>query len=122
MDGLQIPDSAGHLILQHWSNGNAKWSGGPPQEDATILVSYVKAYFNSSDTRRDHDWNTGCSLKRVDACAVPNGTADNATDGGQFFNPNHTQGEGDKGLATTVIPRLGSVLLLLIGLVLIGAD
>ncbi len=122
MDGVSIPDSAGHLILQHWSNGNAKWSGGPPQEDATIIVSYVKAYFNSSDIRREHDWVTGCASKRVDACSVLNGTADDATDGGQFFNPNHTPGDGDKSLAAAIIPRLGSLIFLLTGLVLIRAD
>ncbi|EJP64810.1 glycoside hydrolase family 16 protein [Beauveria bassiana ARSEF 2860] len=122
MEGDQVPDSAGHLILQHWSNGNPKWSGGPPQEDATIVVSYVKAYFNSSDIRREDKWNKGCSSKRVDVCSVLNGTVDDATDGGQFFDPNHTQGNGDKSLAPAITPRLGYMALLLIGLVLIGAD
>lgn len=122
MEGDQIPDSSGHLILQHWSNGNAKWSGGPPQQDATIVVNYVKAYFNSSDAKREDDWKTGCGSGPVDACSVPKGTANDATDGGQFFDPNHTQGNGDKSLATAILPRLESLLLILIGLVLIGAD
>ncbi|OAA59377.1 Concanavalin A-like lectin/glucanase [Cordyceps fumosorosea ARSEF 2679] len=122
MEGTQIPDSAGHLILQHWSNGNAKWSGGPPKEDASIVVSYVKAYFNSSDAERESKWQTGCGPGRVAACLVPNGTADNATDGGQFLNPNHTQGNGDESLAPVMLPKLVSLLMLLIGMMLIWAD
>ncbi|KAJ6787068.1 hypothetical protein PWT90_03207 [Aphanocladium album] len=122
MEGAEIPNHAGHLILQHWSNGNAKWSGGPPREDATIVVSYLKAYFNSSDASREGDWKTGCGSQWVDACLVPNGTANDATDGGQFLGPNHTQGNGDESLATAMMPKLGILILLLIGLVLIGAD
>ncbi|PHH84970.1 hypothetical protein CDD83_1103 [Cordyceps sp. RAO-2017] len=48
MQGEEIPTNGGHLILQHWSNGDPMWSGGPPTQDALLLVSYVKAYFNSS--------------------------------------------------------------------------
>jgi hypothetical protein len=48
MGGAAVPDHSGHLILQHWSNGNPLWSGGPPEQDAVTTVSYVRAYFNSS--------------------------------------------------------------------------
>lgn len=43
------PDMPGHLSLNHWNNGNADWSQGPPLENAVLTVAYVKAYFNSSD-------------------------------------------------------------------------
>jgi len=43
-----IPDSPGHIALNHWSNGNPLWSGGPPTEDAVMTVGYVKAYFNTT--------------------------------------------------------------------------
>lgn len=122
MKGSQIPDSAGHLILQHWSNGNEKWSGGPPQEDATIIVSYVKAYFNSSDTQERVDWTGACNSKRVDACLVPNGTANDAAEGGQFLSPYHTHGDDDESLATATTVKFSLVSLVLIALVLIGAD
>ncbi|KAF5976262.1 xyloglucan endo-transglycosylase [Fusarium coicis] len=52
MKGADMPSSGGHLILQHWSNGNPLWSSGPPKEDATVTVNYVKAYFNSSNSER----------------------------------------------------------------------
>ncbi len=35
-------------MLNHWSNGNSYCSRGPPQSDAALTISYVKAYFNSS--------------------------------------------------------------------------
>ncbi|KKA27366.1 hypothetical protein TD95_004925 [Thielaviopsis punctulata] len=38
----------GVLVVQHWSNGNVQWTAGPPERDADMAVSYVKAYFNGS--------------------------------------------------------------------------
>src|SRR4051794_12067529 len=42
MGGPAVPNHAGHLVLQHWSNGNLLWSGGPPARDAATTVAYVK--------------------------------------------------------------------------------
>jgi hypothetical protein len=55
-----VPSVPGKLILSHWSNGNPLWSGGPPENDAKLLVSYVKAYFNSSDKARIADHRARC--------------------------------------------------------------
>ncbi|KAF7543686.1 hypothetical protein G7046_g9947 [Stylonectria norvegica] len=87
MEGSNMPSTAGHLILQHWSNGNPKWSGGPPAQDAVLTVSYVKAYFNSSDSRRQGDGAGRCHDASGDGavCAIPNVTAANASTGGDFF-------------------------------------
>ncbi|KAK0385806.1 hypothetical protein NLU13_6983 [Sarocladium strictum] len=62
MRGDGMPSSGGHLILQHWSNGNPLWSGGPPEEDALLKVQYVRAYFNSSDM------DTASREKAMDGC------------------------------------------------------
>jgi len=43
-----IPNSPGGIHFSHWSNGDPAWSGGPPQSDAVLTVSYLKAYFNTS--------------------------------------------------------------------------
>ncbi|KAL6894947.1 glycoside hydrolase family 16 protein [Trichoderma evansii] len=91
MSGSSVPTSPGHLILQHWSNGNPLWSGGPPEEDATMTVSYVKAYFNSSDSDVQSSWNTSCQKalskgSNETVCVVPDVTAANASTGGTFFN------------------------------------
>lgn len=55
-----VPSEAGHMILTHWSNGNELWSEGPPIEDATMTVAYVKAYFNSSQPERQRSHDSRC--------------------------------------------------------------
>jgi hypothetical protein len=54
------PDAPGTLMLNHWSTGNPGWSGGPPAQDAVLTLSYVKAYFNSSDAARKSEWRGAC--------------------------------------------------------------
>ncbi|KXX74996.1 Beta-glucanase [Madurella mycetomatis] len=113
MDGPAVPSSAGHLILRHWSNGNALWSGGPPTEDATVTVRYVKAYFNSSLPQRQRDWENRCR----------DPTAANAVceirEGGWFFedqrNMTNNQTASDhsdsSSLEVPSWPAMGSLLL-----------
>lgn len=55
-----IPSAPGKIVISHWSNGNLLWSGGPPEEDAFMLVQYVKAYFNSTNEQRLKDYATRC--------------------------------------------------------------
>lgn len=55
-----VPTDPGHLIVNHWSNGDPNWSGGPPDQDAVATVSYVKAYFNSSDPMRQENFTATC--------------------------------------------------------------
>ncbi|KAK0732766.1 concanavalin A-like lectin/glucanase domain-containing protein [Apiosordaria backusii] len=83
MDGPAVPSSAGHLILQHWSNGNRLWSGGPPERDAGLVVRYVKAYFNSSREERRRDWEGRCKdpKARGSVCLVPDVLPHNGTAG-----------------------------------------
>lgn len=85
MEGHDMPNSSGHLILQHWSNGNPKWSGGPPEQDAVMTVSYVKAYFNSSDPRATKEAHTQCAHAGQQKCHVKDVTAANASTGGEFL-------------------------------------
>ncbi|KAK3401137.1 concanavalin A-like lectin/glucanase domain-containing protein [Sordaria brevicollis] len=91
MNGSNVPSpgSHGHLIMSHWSNGNPKWSGGPPQEDASLLVRYVKAYFNSTDLKRTQDWSDRCkNAKNTSAsvCKIPVVTTHNKTAKDWFFS------------------------------------
>jgi hypothetical protein len=70
--GIAVPTEAGHLVLQHWSNGDYHWSGGPPQKDAEMLVQWVKAYFNSSNPDRLLDWHSRCPKFTTNAlCVIP---------------------------------------------------
>ncbi|PQE33558.1 glycoside hydrolase family 16 protein [Rutstroemia sp. NJR-2017a WRK4] len=77
MNSSAVPTSPGHMILTQWSNGNPQWSSGPPTEDTSISVSYVKAYFNSSDPMRASAFNKRCKDPHAAnaICAVPDQTA-----------------------------------------------
>ena len=88
MNGSAVPTTAGHLVLQHWSNGNSLWSGGPPATDAVLSVNYVKAYFNSSTLARNKDWARRCRDATAEhaVCEVPEITATNSTPGQFFFS------------------------------------
>ncbi|PFH59753.1 hypothetical protein XA68_11934 [Ophiocordyceps unilateralis] len=101
MEGDEMPKTSGHLILQHWSNGDPMWSGGPPAQDALLTVSYVKAYFNSSDNKAS--WEERCGQSQGTAiCTIPDVTAANASTGGHFFTDGRSRkegGEADSGCA-----------------------
>jgi beta-glucanase (GH16 family) len=51
----QVPTEGGGLFFNHWSNGDPKWSAGPPDADTVMTLSYVKGYFNSTDTDRSQN-------------------------------------------------------------------
>ncbi|KAK9421210.1 putative GH16 domain-containing protein [Seiridium unicorne] len=72
-----VPSTSGNLVLSHWSNGNAGWSGGPPTKDATSVVCYVKAYYNSSSEVRRGDFEARCQdpTRQGAVCEVPEGNA-----------------------------------------------
>lgn len=55
-----IPSAPGRIHISHWSNGNPYWTHGPPKQDAVMTVSYVKAYFNSTNSTRTSDYNYAC--------------------------------------------------------------
>ena len=96
MNGSAVPSHPGHVILQNWSNGNPLWSGGPPVTDADLTVSYAKAYFNSSDTGQQQEFNKRCAGAAGDQtlCIIPDVTAANATTGGTFFSEQDTSHDG----------------------------
>jgi hypothetical protein len=83
-----VPDSAGRVHLSHWSNGNPLWSGGPPAQDAVMTVSYVKAYFNSTNTTRNSEYGKICPAEGSGElmCEIPS----------QMEPPNPYGGDGNK--------------------------
>ncbi|KAI8143159.1 concanavalin A-like lectin/glucanase domain-containing protein [Fennellomyces sp. T-0311] len=44
-----IPGSPGRVIVNHWTDGNPKYSGLPPSEDATLQLANLTLFFNSSE-------------------------------------------------------------------------
>ncbi|KAL8668605.1 MAG: hypothetical protein Q9168_006773 [Polycauliona sp. 1 TL-2023] len=67
------PHRPGGLILNHWSNGDAGWSAGPPDKDAIMEFSYVKAYFNSSSEEANASYKARCKDPKT-VCQVPDQT------------------------------------------------
>jgi len=55
-----IPTSPGHVVLNHWSNGDSGWSGGPPREDAVVIVTHAHMYFNSTDANMRKLYQKNC--------------------------------------------------------------
>jgi beta-glucanase (GH16 family) len=96
--GNAVPTTSGNLILSHWSNGNADWSGGPPARDAATVVRYVKAYYNASSPARREAAAARCVDPNASTavCAVPEGDAT------YFFmyQDNMTAGQGGTGGST----------------------
>ncbi|KAK3950900.1 concanavalin A-like lectin/glucanase domain-containing protein [Pseudoneurospora amorphoporcata] len=90
MNGSNVPspNSHGHLILSHWSNGNPKWSGGPPKKDAPLVIRYLKAYFNSTDPKRTQDWSDRCKNAKLETsvCKIPVVTRENQIAKDYFFS------------------------------------
>ncbi|KAF3914806.1 hypothetical protein ABW20_dc0102592 [Dactylellina cionopaga] len=69
-----FPREPGHIVITHWSNGNPLWSAGPPDGNAGLLLTYVKAYFNSSDPQRQIDHQRRCDAVDGDQsriCEIP---------------------------------------------------
>lgn len=87
-DQRYVPQAAGKIILSHWSNGNALWSGGPPAEDTKITVSYVQAYFNSSNPARISDHAKRCPNPDASGaiCHIPDLTGPPVIGGVNFFS------------------------------------
>lgn len=86
-----MPVEGGHLFFNHWSNGDPKWSAGPPAQDAVMTISYMKAYFNSTDTDRSQNaYKKRCpSFDPAKVCEIPAQTtppdASRGTDGAKTY-------------------------------------
>jgi hypothetical protein len=82
-----IPTSAGRFFMNHWSNGDPLWSAGPPLVDTPMTVSYVKAYFNSTDEARGKSHEKFCpKWDGAKVCRIPElREAAPAHDAGTYF-------------------------------------
>lgn len=55
-----IPDHGGHMVFNHWSNGDPGWSAGPPIQDTYLTISHAHFYFNSSDPKMNGQFDEDC--------------------------------------------------------------
>lgn len=67
----EYSETPGHLTINHWSNGNPKWSSGPPATDALLTVAYVKAYFNSSTSNNVYSKRCPSGQSSSTICQIP---------------------------------------------------
>jgi beta-glucanase (GH16 family) len=68
-----VPTEGGAMFFNHWSNGDPTWSAGPPEQDTVMTISYMKSYFNSTDTARSqHAYRERCPVyDPAKVCAIP---------------------------------------------------
>ncbi|KAL9073279.1 MAG: hypothetical protein Q9157_004810 [Trypethelium eluteriae] len=137
---VSVPDSPGSLFLNHWSNGDPTWSGGPPASDAVMTVSYVNAYFNTSNVTRNHQYAEACASGAASQICVipdqqpalnPEGSNGNNTGSTFFFTqqPNSTTnqtlypgglvGEARRSVESSVSALLSTLLLVFATIVLL---
>ncbi|KAG0177026.1 hypothetical protein DFQ28_003322 [Apophysomyces sp. BC1034] len=67
-----IPSSAGRFMFNHWTDGNANFSGGPPTETAKLEIMNITAWFNlsASSSPKCQESNKSCNIKDVIAQLV----------------------------------------------------
>jgi beta-glucanase (GH16 family) len=75
-----IPTVPGRILVNHWTDGNANFSQGPPQQNAIMEVQNITMFFNvssndssanSMECRRSHQ---ACSIDVTTAESKPSPT------------------------------------------------
>ncbi|KAF7723430.1 hypothetical protein EC973_002029 [Apophysomyces ossiformis] len=61
-----IASTAGRFLINHWTDGNANFSQGPPTEDAKLEIMNITILFNSSQS-----YLPGCQQTKQ-ACSIQN--------------------------------------------------
>lgn len=70
-----IPVDAGRMFMNHWSNGDPLWSAGPPGADTAMSVTYVKSYFNTTNTAKNDAYKKRCAnWNATQVCQIPDQT------------------------------------------------
>ena len=62
VDAHSIPQAAGSLQLNLWSDGNRYWSGSASTTDVFMRVKDILVYFNTTATNdgTDEEWLVAC--------------------------------------------------------------
>lgn len=45
-----VPSTSGRIMVNHWTDGNPNFSGGPPEKDSDMVISHLNMFFNSSES------------------------------------------------------------------------
>lgn len=71
---VNVPQAPGHIALNHWSNGDPRYSTGPPVENVTHTVSFLQAVYNDPNVT-----SLACK-RRTSACVVADGRIEGQPD------------------------------------------
>lgn len=71
-----VPHAPGRIFMNHWSDGDPKFSRGPPERDSTVTVSFLQAVYNDTDA------GPLACVKMKAACLVTDGVVK-----GRFASP-----------------------------------
>jgi beta-glucanase (GH16 family) len=70
-----VPQAPGRIALNHWSNGDPRYSIGPPTENSTHTVSFLQAVYNDANA-------TALACKhQTSACVIADGLVQSASGG-----------------------------------------
>ena len=69
-DSHNIPRNGGSLQLKLWADGNNYWSGLPSKSDVQMQVKSVIAYFNTTSSLSNEEWNNKCAREQKQCKAV----------------------------------------------------
>ena len=56
---VNIPSHHGKIVINHRSNGNPRWSKGPPETSSDVQIRTLDLYFNSSESNDCRSINYG---------------------------------------------------------------
>lgn len=94
-----VPQAPGHIALSHWSNGDPRYSTGPPAENSTHTISYLQAVYNDANA-------TALPCKRsTSACVVTEGLIQRSS---SALNSSATVSSGGNGATLPAVIHVNS--------------
>lgn len=64
---VNVPTHHGKIVVNHRTNGNPKWSRGPPVNVSDIEIKWIDVYFNSSDSQECRSVNYGQRITNIES-------------------------------------------------------
>ncbi|WPG99057.1 Hypothetical protein R9X50_00186200 [Acrodontium crateriforme] len=60
-----LVDVPASFYLKHWSNGDPNWMQGPPTNDTSAAIGWVRMFFNSSITESSQSGSLNCDAAQL---------------------------------------------------------
>lgn len=69
-DNHNLPKAGGSLQLKLWADGNKWWSGIPSKTDVHMRVKSIIAYYNTTSSLGNLEWDKRCKREQTQCIAV----------------------------------------------------